>query len=239
MTTSDKINYLNDTKQAIKQAIIDKGVDVSKADTFRSYAEKISLIEGGGSVVVELKENFDVYRAYDVNIDENRIASNFSQYAWILGKIQETSASVVNVTTKLKLTNVSTLQSSLFAIVYVKNGKFGVWENDSASEHIGSITIKTNTWYWIQCIFDISNGTYNHYVLEDNEDRYTLSNLPPVNEWLLNIGNGTRTAPTTELISIGNNSQEWNGQYIRGSIDLNNTKITLTDGTIWTPYSEK
>ena len=125
------------------------------------------------------------------------------------------------------------------AIVYVKNGKFGVWENDSASEHIGSITIKTNTWYWIQCIFDISNGTYNHYVLEDNEDRYTLSNLPPVNEWLLNIGNGTRTAPTTELISIGNNSQEWNGQYIRGSIDLNNTKITLTDGTIWTPYSEK
>ena len=48
MTTSDKMNYLNDTKQAIKQAIIDKGVDVSVSDTFRSYAEKISRISSGG-----------------------------------------------------------------------------------------------------------------------------------------------------------------------------------------------
>ena len=48
MTTSDKMNYLNDTKHAIKQAIIDKGIDVSVSDTFRSYAEKISRISSGG-----------------------------------------------------------------------------------------------------------------------------------------------------------------------------------------------
>lgn len=44
---ADKLNYLNETKQTIKQAIIDKGVSVSDADTFRSYADKIGSIEAG------------------------------------------------------------------------------------------------------------------------------------------------------------------------------------------------
>ena len=46
--TSDKLNYLDETKQAIKQAIINKGVDVSDTDTFRSFANKIGEIETGG-----------------------------------------------------------------------------------------------------------------------------------------------------------------------------------------------
>lgn len=41
---SNKLNYLKQTKQTIKQAIIDKGVVVSNDDTFRSYAEKINGI---------------------------------------------------------------------------------------------------------------------------------------------------------------------------------------------------
>lgn len=46
-TTADKINYLNGTKAAIKEAIENKGVTVSDSDTFRSYAEKIGDISGG------------------------------------------------------------------------------------------------------------------------------------------------------------------------------------------------
>lgn len=50
-TTADKLNYLKETQEAIKTALIDKGVEVSDGDTFRSYAEKISNIssEGGSS----------------------------------------------------------------------------------------------------------------------------------------------------------------------------------------------
>lgn len=48
MSSSDKLIYLNGTKEAIKQAIIDKGVEVSSEDTFRSYATKIGEISGGG-----------------------------------------------------------------------------------------------------------------------------------------------------------------------------------------------
>lgn len=44
---ADKLQYLLDTKNAIKNAIIAKGVTVEDADTFRSYADKVATIEGG------------------------------------------------------------------------------------------------------------------------------------------------------------------------------------------------
>lgn len=49
MTTStvDKLNYLNDTKNAIKAAIRSKGQAVSDSDSFRSYATKIINIPSG------------------------------------------------------------------------------------------------------------------------------------------------------------------------------------------------
>ena len=48
-TINDKLTYLTDTKAAIKQAIIAKGVSVPDSDTFRSYASKIEAIQAGGS----------------------------------------------------------------------------------------------------------------------------------------------------------------------------------------------
>lgn len=50
-TTSDKLNKLLETKQNIKQAIINKGVDVSDDDTFASYADRISDIPSGDNTV--------------------------------------------------------------------------------------------------------------------------------------------------------------------------------------------
>ena len=47
--TTDKLNYLKDTKTAIKEAIISKGQEVTDDDTFRSYADKILAITEGGS----------------------------------------------------------------------------------------------------------------------------------------------------------------------------------------------
>lgn len=47
-TISDKLEYLEGTKSAIKDAIVAKGVAVEDTATFRSYAEKIGEISGGG-----------------------------------------------------------------------------------------------------------------------------------------------------------------------------------------------
>lgn len=43
-STIPKIEYLDDTKDLIKQALIEKGVEVADTDTFRSYADKIGDI---------------------------------------------------------------------------------------------------------------------------------------------------------------------------------------------------
>lgn len=51
-TIAEKLTYLNGTKTAIKNAIINKGVSVSDTDTFRSYASKIESMQTGGGVDV-------------------------------------------------------------------------------------------------------------------------------------------------------------------------------------------
>ena len=53
-TTTDKLNYLLETKRLMKQVIIEKGVEVSDSDSFRSYIDKISGISSGGASEEEL-----------------------------------------------------------------------------------------------------------------------------------------------------------------------------------------
>ncbi len=48
MSISDKLQTLKNTKNAIKQALIDKGVEISDSDNFASYADKIGEIKVGG-----------------------------------------------------------------------------------------------------------------------------------------------------------------------------------------------
>ena len=51
-TIAEKLNYLNTTKTNIKNAIIEKGVEVSDSDTFRDYATKIADISSGGDGMI-------------------------------------------------------------------------------------------------------------------------------------------------------------------------------------------
>ena len=44
-TIEEKLEYLNETKTQIKNALISKGADVNNTDTFRSYANKINEIK--------------------------------------------------------------------------------------------------------------------------------------------------------------------------------------------------
>ena len=48
-----KLNYLLDTKEAIKEAIVNKNVEVSDTDTFRSYADKIDSININQGIITE------------------------------------------------------------------------------------------------------------------------------------------------------------------------------------------
>lgn len=53
-TLKEKLSYLSETKEAIKQALIKQQVMVTDEDTFRSYADKISGIEGGGGSIQKI-----------------------------------------------------------------------------------------------------------------------------------------------------------------------------------------
>ncbi len=50
-TTTEKLTYLQGTKDAIKNAIVAKGVAVPEGTTFRGYAEKIGEIQAGGGIL--------------------------------------------------------------------------------------------------------------------------------------------------------------------------------------------
>lgn len=46
-SVADKLTYLQETKTAIKNAIVAKGVTINDTDTFRSYANKIDSLKDG------------------------------------------------------------------------------------------------------------------------------------------------------------------------------------------------
>ena len=51
-TSSDKLAYLQQTKESIRQAIIAKGVDVPDTTPFRQYAGKVDGIETGSNIEI-------------------------------------------------------------------------------------------------------------------------------------------------------------------------------------------
>lgn len=66
--TADKLNYLLGTKEAIRDAIENKGVEVSDNDTFRSYADKIEAIETGGGEEINNQKKTTIINENGVTI---------------------------------------------------------------------------------------------------------------------------------------------------------------------------
>lgn len=84
MSTLDKLNYLMQTKDLIKAAIIAKGVSVTDADTFRSYAAKIQSIEGsGGSGNVKPSPIYKPLDFLSTVLDENDCTNPY-KYACLI-----------------------------------------------------------------------------------------------------------------------------------------------------------
>lgn len=98
---NEKMQYLAQSKQMIKEAIIDKGVAIDETDPFRSYAEKISLIDPINSQRKLIKpsvyeqdilpdEGYNALskvtvQAVTADIDENISSENIKQGVSILG----------------------------------------------------------------------------------------------------------------------------------------------------------
>lgn len=78
MATSDKLQKLLETKAAIKQAIIDKGIEITDNEPFANYPNKISEItsgEGGGDSTTYENPNF-----YEIRTNGGTDCSNLFHY---------------------------------------------------------------------------------------------------------------------------------------------------------------
>ena len=58
-TTTEKLTYLQGTKDAIKNAIVAKGVEVPEGTTFRGYAEKVGEIPAGAKTAKVTLEGYN------------------------------------------------------------------------------------------------------------------------------------------------------------------------------------
>lgn len=57
----NKLQYIKETKAAIKEAIISKGIQIQNSDTFRSYADKINNIDTADIIRKGTRENRMMY----------------------------------------------------------------------------------------------------------------------------------------------------------------------------------
>ena len=80
-TTADKLNKIIATKSDIKNAIIEKGVDVSDSDVFSSYGDKIRNIKSGSTLPSPFIDRIDLYKklkAQGVELDWNSDVFGYS-----------------------------------------------------------------------------------------------------------------------------------------------------------------
>lgn len=73
-TTAEKLSYLNETKQAIKQSLINKGATVADSDSFRSYATKIDNLNVAPSGWTALPQKAD--------LDNNAKLYDMDDFSW-------------------------------------------------------------------------------------------------------------------------------------------------------------
>lgn len=73
MALDEKLDYLDETKQLLKQSIISKGQEVSDKDTFRDYAEKIENIETGVDTSDATATPKDIFAPKTAYVKEQKI----------------------------------------------------------------------------------------------------------------------------------------------------------------------
>lgn len=140
-TISDKLTYLEGTKSAIKDAIVAKGVAVSDSDTFRSYADKIGQISGGGGGKVNLNDYGLTFAdatttTEQYNNIEYTLPNNMSSF-FRDAKFPET----IDISNKI---NLDTIYSGKYAFenatnVKIDNIKFDASNSDSFASFKGTI----------------------------------------------------------------------------------------------------
>lgn len=229
MAISDKLNYLLETKQAIKQAIIDKGQEVADTDTFRSYAEKIEAIEAGGSG-----------GAYDIEQVLNEATGAFELR--ITDAVGGEKEFVVNLPSEFATaTNIYYFQVNKDVILFSANLNIGLWEYDIKKRLFAQLLTIGNYFSNFKiigndCLISGTSATigdaqglylYNatsREITKIYEQSYSWSKFNNIgNNWYISSSSTTSSG----LLLYNQNSKTITQIYSRG-----------TQWTVWTPFED-
>lgn len=246
-----KIDYLADTKKDIREAIINKGVDVEETDPFRSYAEKIediptevhnqdkTITENGvytadsgytglGEVTVSVPTPEPVLE--DISVNENGTYTAGAGYDG-LGEV------VVAVPTPEPVLEDMTIQVN------------GVYTADEGYDGLGEVTVSVPQPEPVLDTLNVNtNGTYTPPANVDGYNEVNVEVLPVLQDKTISQ-NGTYTADSgydglgevvvnTPVINNQNKSITTNGTYTadQGYSGLGEVEVdvqpTLEDKTI-------
>lgn len=218
-TNITRIEYALETKRLIKEKLIEKGVNISDSDTFRSYVKKIDEIQLG-------TDNYDEYLLitekilgyYKDYIELEYIENTGGQY---IDTGVETSNgyrinSKINVTEWYGSSQACYFSGCLssgssyyrdYAVLYASKLMLGM-NTDIPS----SVECSLNTWYDI----DMSTISENGYIKLGNETLLTSQNIVShnaANIWIFGVNNG--------------NSKFWDAYIKMGATKLYDSTNTL------------
>lgn len=175
-TTADKLNKLLQTKQTIKQAIIDKGVDVADDTKFADYPSKITAIESGGSYYETLW---------------NAITNNNTDYSYLFHNYKGLELDVSNLDTS-KVTdmynlfyycnNVTKLDVSKWDTKNVKDMRYvfnnctSITKLDVSEWDTGNATTMERMFYYCSGLTELDVSNFNTRNVTDIGDIFAYCN---------------------------------------------------------------
>lgn len=198
MGIKQKAEYLADTKEAIKDAIISKGVDVDDNDSFRDYAEKITAISVGG--VMELKGY--IYEK-DGGLYYVDASGEEQEYTALAGQIQDVLSELQTIKDSAGKTPVVTLENTS-GTIQLQDGAVNV------------VTISGSTTFELPTVGD----NYFHQILV----QLTLDRISTINLGTSLVFNSeavdlSETGKYNLIYEYDNNSNQWAvGGIIKGVV---------------------
>lgn len=156
-TITEKFAYLKETKALIKSALIEKGQTVSDTDTFRSYADKILAIQGGGATTVDIIPEQELTFVYDESSNVYTLVGHnlFSVTSIALGKEYK----VVWGSDEHSCTAVEGLFLGQYPMIGIGNPYVIGGENNNLPFAIGYITIPDDGDSQYSCIIASLDGS--------------------------------------------------------------------------------
>ena len=210
-TLYENLEYLNETKGIIKQAIIDKGVEVSADTPFREYADKIGDIQGGSG------DLDDVITAQEQYIEE--LEAIIDEKASGGGSGDGTTMNIFVQTTEPEVKKGIWLEANKTPQYYAFDDEVyvsGTWEPDGLHANIpynfgsgGTVIVGTNVYIFGSSVNEYTRYAYKYDILNNTWTR--LTDIPGSNST-----NGLRAAVVgtdAYLFGGGNGSGQYKKAY--------------------------